>query len=100
VKGGAYKPTTKGKWVHVDCALIIPGSECFAMDVNKMEPFSLKNLDPDRFKLPCASKSCRITRGACIQCAYKGCTGCLFVCLFVCFPFDYFLIVKSNNLTT
>lgn len=67
--GGALKPTTAGRWVHVLCASWIP--EVYCTNGIAMEPFNLEKLDKKRFQLRCGL--CR-QRGACVQCCFGRCS--------------------------
>lgn len=74
LSGGAFKPTTKSKWVHVYCTRFFP--EVFVLgESESLEPFNVDEIDMERFRLPCCNRYCRIktNKGACIQCASSGC---------------------------
>lgn len=68
VAGGAMKPTTCGRWVHVLCAMWIP--ETCIVDTSRMEPVTnLRAVPKARFSLTC--QICNTPYGACIQCDSK-----------------------------
>ena len=71
--GGAMKKTTADKWVHLQCALWIPGSiipkdeDTQLVDLSGIEK---KRID----KFPC--NICNKKKGAILQCMKKGCYKC------------------------
>jgi len=70
VLGGAMKPTTCGRWVHVLCAMWIP--ETCIVDTLRMEPVTnLRAVPKARFALTC--QVCNTSYGACIQCDAEKC---------------------------
>ncbi|XP_064626958.1 uncharacterized protein LOC135487294 isoform X2 [Lineus longissimus] len=76
LRGGALKPTTKGAWVHVICALSIP--DAMFENVANRTPVNIENLSQARMKLRCIycyqlmKRTNRI--GACVQCSSGKCT--------------------------
>jgi hypothetical protein len=74
LSGGAFKRTTRLKWVHLFCTRFFP--EVFVADDREtLEPFSVDMVDRDRFRLMCCNRYCKIKaqKGACIQCALPTC---------------------------
>ena len=70
VVGGAMKPTTCGRWVHVLCAMWIP--ETCIVDTARMEPVAnLRAVPKARYALTC--QVCNTSYGACIQCDAEKC---------------------------
>lgn len=68
-KGGAYKQTDKGKWIHSICSNWIP--EVFLKVTPGGLPMpTLSHLDKKRYRLPCLM--CK-TKGAAVQCTYGRC---------------------------
>eukprot|EP00475_Leptophrys_vorax_P016201 TRINITY_DN22655_c0_g2_i2.p1 TRINITY_DN22655_c0_g2~~TRINITY_DN22655_c0_g2_i2.p1 ORF type:complete len:355 (-),score=74.69 TRINITY_DN22655_c0_g2_i2:89-1153(-) len=64
-RGGAFKPTSESKFVHVACALWMP-------EVNPLVvPYRLGNIKKLRFQTSCSL--CGKRKGACIQCGEKKC---------------------------
>lgn len=64
--GGAFKPTSNGKWAHVSCALWVP--EVSIGCVTTMEPITkIKQIPSSRWNLTCAL--CDIKQGTPIQCS-------------------------------
>eukprot|EP00698_Gefionella_okellyi_P017374 TRINITY_DN5063_c0_g1_i1.p1 TRINITY_DN5063_c0_g1~~TRINITY_DN5063_c0_g1_i1.p1 ORF type:complete len:764 (-),score=127.57 TRINITY_DN5063_c0_g1_i1:1784-3859(-) len=73
VKHGAFTRTdsTEHPWVHVACAIWMPGPRF--PDADKMEPaVDLHKIDRQRYTLSCVV--CKRKQGACIQCRYAQCT--------------------------
>ena len=61
------KPTTCGSWVHITCAMWIP--EMAFENVETMEPISgVQRALPDRSKLKCEVRACRVLVAACVLC--------------------------------
>lgn len=67
--GGALKPTTDGRWVHLVCAQWVPGA--IILNPTLLEPIDVYGVDPGRFKLKCYL--CRQEFGAPIQCDHPKC---------------------------
>jgi len=68
--GGAFKPTSKGRWAHVSCALWIP--EVSFGCVTLMEPITkIPAIPSSRWNLVCSF--CGVKQGAPIQCSEKTC---------------------------
>lgn len=66
--GGAFKPTSNGKWSHVSCALWVP--EVSIGCVTTMEPITkVKQIPPSRWNLIC--NLCSHKAGAPIQCSVR-----------------------------
>jgi len=64
--GGAFKPTSNGKWAHVSCALWVP--EVSIGCVSTMEPITkIKQIPSSRWNLMC--NICNIKQGTPIQCS-------------------------------
>ncbi|KAL3665345.1 hypothetical protein V7S43_009384 [Phytophthora oleae] len=77
-RGGAYKRTECGKWVHVQCFLWIPE---FRVEQGENDQFvlgDLKRLDPDRKTLHCSLCGSQKGNGI-IQCAHKRCLAAFHV---------------------
>ncbi|ETP49934.1 hypothetical protein F442_04642 [Phytophthora nicotianae P10297] len=71
-RGGAYKRTTCGQWIHVQCFLWIPEFRVEQGDNDMLVLGELNRLDPDRKTLDCSL--CHSTKGnGIIQCAHKRC---------------------------
>eukprot|EP01134_Creolimax_fragrantissima_P004387 CFRG4387T1 len=70
-KGGAFKQTMEGEWMHVNCAMWIP-EVCFGNE-QYLEPImGVDKIPPARWKLKCYI--CGLNNnGACIQCSTKTC---------------------------
>eukprot|EP00899_Mesostigma_viride_P005814 jgi/Mesvir1/15233/Mv06459-RA.1 len=71
VLGGALKPTSDFRWVHVACALWVP--ELFFDDAERLEGITgVDKIDKSRYKLKCSV--CRLQGvGVCIQCEERTC---------------------------
>eukprot|EP00736_Rhodelphis_marinus_P001401 Rmarinus@m.9366 len=70
VKGGAFKRSRDGRWVHVVCALWIP--ELRIVDHLAMEPIEgLGDIPKARYKLTCVI--CKKRNGACVVCTLPCC---------------------------
>ncbi|CAH0474759.1 unnamed protein product [Peronospora belbahrii] len=78
LRGGAYKQTKCGKWVHVQCYLWIPELRVEKSDDNVLVLGELSRLDPDRKTLDCSL--CHSQKGTgIIQCAHKRCLAAFHV---------------------
>ena len=70
VTDGAMKPTTKGRWAHLACAIWIP--ETCLSDIKTIKPIDgLSRINKDRWKLLCSI--CGVSYRACIQCSNSTC---------------------------
>jgi hypothetical protein len=72
--GGAMKPTTSKKWVHVICSLFTP--QVIVQDPVTMQPINLKNIPKRAFKLKCyvcEKKGNSNPSGACVNCSATKC---------------------------
>mmetsp|Transcript_4507 Transcript_4507/g.6742 ORF Transcript_4507/g.6742 Transcript_4507/m.6742 type:complete len:926 (+) Transcript_4507:43-2820(+) len=67
-RGGAFKPTTDHKWVHVACARWIP--EAKPVNPMTLSPIDLSRVPKARFHRKCYL--CNQRQGACLDCA-AGC---------------------------
>ncbi|XP_063074336.1 lysine-specific demethylase 4C isoform X2 [Engraulis encrasicolus] len=74
LRGGALKPTTDHRWVHVMCAIAIP--EVKFVDVARRSPVDISAIPPQRYKLKCIYCRKRVKRlaGACVQCSCGRCS--------------------------
>ncbi|KAG7386860.1 hypothetical protein PHYPSEUDO_015170 [Phytophthora pseudosyringae] len=71
-RGGAFKRTRCGHWVHVQCFLWIPEFRVEQGDDDMLVLGELNRLDPDRKTLDCSL--CHSQQGTgIIQCAHKRC---------------------------
>ncbi|KAJ7876249.1 hypothetical protein B0H13DRAFT_1893737 [Mycena leptocephala] len=69
-RGGAFKQTTQGEWIHLLCAIWVPETRV-SNDVF-MEPIiGVEKIVKQRWKLKCTI--CGQREGACIQCAKQSC---------------------------
>ncbi|XP_041356652.1 lysine-specific demethylase 4C-like isoform X2 [Gigantopelta aegis] len=76
LRGGALKPTTDGRWVHIICALAI--TEVHFQDVKNREPVNIGRMTEARLKLRCIH-CFSLTKtwsadAACTQCSLGRCT--------------------------
>ncbi|XP_046364115.2 uncharacterized protein LOC124140527 [Haliotis rufescens] len=76
LRGGALKPTTDGRWVHIACALTT--TEVKFLEIEKREPVDISKIPPARFKLKCVYCS-PMTKSwsrenTCVQCSNGRCT--------------------------
>ncbi|RLN52459.1 hypothetical protein BBJ28_00007668 [Nothophytophthora sp. Chile5] len=72
LRGGAFKRTACGQWVHVQCFLWIPELEVQQGNDDMLTLGTLSRLDPDRKTLDCSL--CHSGKGhGIVQCAYKRC---------------------------
>ncbi|KAG4056715.1 Fanconi anemia group M protein [Phytophthora cactorum] len=77
-RGGAFKRTTCGQWVHVQCFLWIPEFRVEQGDNDMLVLGTLNRLDPDRKTLDCSL--CHSQKGnGVIQCAHKRCLAAFHV---------------------
>ncbi|KAF4137151.1 PHD-zinc-finger like domain [Phytophthora infestans] len=77
-RGGAYKRTTCGQWVHVQCFLWIPEFRVEQGRDDMLVLGNLSRLDPDRKTLDCCLCHSRKGNGI-IQCAHKRCLAAFHV---------------------
>ncbi|EEY57028.1 uncharacterized protein PITG_10591 [Phytophthora infestans T30-4] len=77
-RGGAYKRTTCGQWVHVQCFLWIPEFRVEQGRDDMLVLGNLSRLDPDRKTLDCSLCHSRKGNGI-IQCAHKRCLAAFHV---------------------
>ncbi|KAG1690078.1 hypothetical protein DVH05_028413 [Phytophthora capsici] len=77
-RGGAYKRTECGKWVHVQCFLWIPEFRVEQGENDQLVLGDLKRLDPDRKTLHCSLCNSQKGNGV-IQCAHKRCLAAFHV---------------------
>ncbi|XP_070563071.1 lysine-specific demethylase 4A-like [Ptychodera flava] len=75
IRGGALKPTTDGRWVHMVCAVAVP--DVSFENVGLREPVDVTKIRPARMKLRCfychSIVRSEKTVGACIQCSIGKC---------------------------
>ncbi|KAL4172851.1 hypothetical protein KRP22_008013 [Phytophthora ramorum] len=77
-RGGAFKRTECGQWVHVQCFLWIPEFRVVQGDDDMLVLGALSSLDPDRKTLDCSL--CHSAKGhGIIQCAHKRCMAAFHV---------------------
>ncbi|CAI5743552.1 unnamed protein product [Peronospora destructor] len=78
LRGGAFKQTKCGKWVHVQCFLWIPEFRVEKSGDDVLVLGELSRLDPDRKTLDCSL--CHSQKGyGIIQCAHKRCLAAFHV---------------------
>ncbi|GMF13393.1 unnamed protein product [Phytophthora lilii] len=83
LRGGAFKRTECGQWVHVQCFLWIPEFKVDQGDNDLLVLGALDRLDPDRKTLDCSL--CHSTQGSgIIQCAHKRCLAAFHVSCAAC----------------
>lgn len=70
-KDGALKRRTKGKWVHILCALYHPHS--IITDIEKMEPININKIPSRYFGFNCHFCNSGAKKGACVKCVYTKC---------------------------
>eukprot|EP01112_Ceratiomyxa_fruticulosa_P018973 TRINITY_DN6142_c0_g2_i1.p1 TRINITY_DN6142_c0_g2~~TRINITY_DN6142_c0_g2_i1.p1 ORF type:complete len:585 (+),score=114.24 TRINITY_DN6142_c0_g2_i1:158-1912(+) len=70
ISGGAMKRSTeRNTWIHVACAVWMPGVKF--VDPDLMEPIDISGVDPKRRRLKCSI--CKSNKGSCIQCKHRQC---------------------------
>merc|ERR1711970_763445 len=105
--GGAFKQTSNGQWVHVQCAVAIP--ELKAPAVSLVERADLSKIPSTRRSLRCSwckkrkphrreqvrrGSSDPSQQGVCVQCSHSNCTTAFHV---TCAQRDMLLYAKMTQ---
>ena len=69
-RGGAFKPTSDGRWAHVFCARHAPGHTKICQETGVID---VRMIPKECKKTKCVV--CNRQQGACVRCVYLGCTN-------------------------